>query len=695
MPGSKDSIGRFEALRKQAEKLIERQADTADDRPADVLDLIHDLKIHQAELEIQNEELKRAQHEISELQREYQDLYEFAPFGYLTLNRKGIIERMNLTATRLLDTSRNHESKVGFSQLIASGWEGTFISARAKSAETGEKQSIELPVKRKNEPPLWLRMEIEADRDDAEAVIQWRVVLLDISEKKKALEALECSEAKYRKMMESITDSVYVCSPESTIEYMNPAMVKWLGRDAVGETCHKAIHGTDESCEWCPFEKVRNGETIEEKIKCPVDNHTYRTTHMPVLNDDHTVSKLTIYRDITDYLAAVAEMEKAQAELQRARKMETIGTLAGGIAHEFNNILSIILGNNEMIMKKLPEGSQEKENAGDIHAAVLRARDVVNQLLLFSRQTDEKKKPIQIGTVIKESLKLIRSTIPANIDINQKIADDVAPIFGNATQINQLLINLCGNAVDAMIDTGGTITIVLNNESHGGRGLNSSDSGRYVKLMVCDSGHGMDQHTLDRIFDPYFTTKDIGKGTGIGLAVVDGIVKEHNGVISAESSPDKGAEFTILLPAYEDHIEQEIEQEIDMPKGHERILLVDDEPAMCKLGKLRLEELGYEVQGSTDPFEVLKIFKKDPEAFDLIITDMAMPRITGAQLSVEILKTRPSIPILLCTGYSEIMSEEKAREIGVSSFFIKPIDEVDFAVIVRKTLDEANGAAPE
>ena len=401
-----------------------------------------------------------------------------------------------------------------------------------------------------------------------------------------------------------------------------------------------------------------------------------------------------VVSDVTESKLAEKDRENLQAQLIQSQKMESIGTLAGGIAHEFNNILSIIIGNNELVMEELPEWSHAKENTEEIRVAGLRARDVVKQLLLFSRKTEQKKRPVQTGAVVKEALKLIRSSIPANIGINQNIADDVAPVFANATQINQLLINLCGNATDAMINTGGVITIDLNNEIIDEIVSNSHDQlnpGRYVKLMVGDTGHGMDKHTLDRIFEPYFTTKAFGKGTGIGLAVVHGIVEIHNGIISAESSPGKGSVFTILLPAYEGHIEQETVPEIVSPSGHEQILFVDDDPSLFRLGKRRLEGLGYAVEGSTDSSEALTIFKNSPDAFDLIITDMDMPHMTGDQLAVEILKVRPKMPIMLCTGYSEKISEEKAREIGICSFVMKPQDLKDFAVSVRKALDEAKG----
>jgi CheY-like chemotaxis protein len=382
----------------------------------------------------------------------------------------------------------------------------------------------------------------------------------------------------------------------------------------------------------------------------------------------------------------------------QAQKMESIGTLAGGIAHEFNNILSIIIGHNELVMAALPKWSHERNNLEEIQIAGIRARDVVRQLLTFSRQDGAEKKPLNIGSVVKEAMKLIRSSIPANIDINLIIPDDVPIIFGNATQLNQMLINLCGNATDAMLNTGGMITIELSNKTIHEKHASIHPSltpGRYIKLMVSDTGCGMTKKTLDRIFEPYFTTKEIGKGTGIGLAVIYGIIERHDGSISVESKPNEGTVFTILLPACEGLIEQKSETPIVLPTGNERILLVDDDLSLLKLGKLRLESLGYSIQGRTDPLEALETFEADPDAFDLVITDMAMPHMTGDQLASEILVIRPKMPIILCTGYSEKISEEKAYKIGIRSFVMKPMDQTEFATSVRKVLDETKGSTQD
>jgi PAS domain S-box-containing protein len=511
---------------------------------------------------------------------------------------------------------------------------------------------------------------------------------IDLTERKRAEEKLKESEEKYRFMMESFTDPLYICSPDFRIEYMNPAMIRRIGRDATHENCHSALHGMDHPCGWCDFEAVGAGKTMEINLKSPFDDRHYRVTHMPVHHKDGTVSKMALFRDITEYLKAVVEKEKAQAQLIQSQKMESIGTLAGGIAHEFNNMLSIIMGNTELAMDELPEWNPARTSLEEIRVAGLRARDMVKQLLTFSRKDDAKKTALDMGAVVKESLRLIRSSIPANIDIHQNISKTPAVVLGNITQINQVLINLCSNAADAMMQTGGSLGIDLDTlvlaEDSPYAGL---APGSYVKLVVSDTGSGMDKDTLNRVFEPYFTTKGIGKGTGIGLAVVHGIVERHQGLIRVESTLGKGSVFTLLFPAFQGRIEPAKEEQNNLPKGRERILFVDDEPVLMKLGKQRLEMLGYTVQGATDPLRALEIFKADPGAFDLLITDMAMPGMTGDQLAVEMFRIRPKLPAMLCTGYSETLSEQKAYDIGFSSFVMKPVDRTELALAVRKILD--------
>lgn len=399
--------------------------------------------------------------------------------------------------------------------------------------------------------------------------------------------------------------------------------------------------------------------------------------------------------DIIGHLSAgedITEKRRMEEQLKQAQKMESIGTLAGGIAHEFNNILSIIIGNNELIMEDLPEWSLSRESCEEIRVAGIRARDIVKHLLTFSRQDDSTKKPIDIVSVTKEALKLIRATTPSNIEIRERISSDCLPIFGDATQIHQILINLCNNAVDALPVSGGRIYIELYNSNiakSNASPYSTLSPGKYIRLLVQDNGTGMDTKTMERVFEPYFTTKDVGKGSGIGLAVVHGIIENHGGSIDCESAKGEGTTFTILLPAHEGFVEEEREQAIPFPGKGECVLYVDDEPSIAKLGKRHLEALGYDAFSATDPNEALEMIKAEPDRFDLVISDMAMPNIPGDQLIAEILSINPDMPTMICSGYSSRMSETKASEMGIKAFVMKPLNKNELAKKVREVLDSS------
>lgn len=387
----------------------------------------------------------------------------------------------------------------------------------------------------------------------------------------------------------------------------------------------------------------------------------------------------------------ITARKKLEEQLLQAQKLESIGNLAGGIAHEFNNILSIIIGNNELIMEDLPEQSLSRESSEEIRLAGLRARDIVKHLLTFSRQDNSIKKPIEINSVVTESLKLIRSTTPANIEIREKIAPEPLSILGDSTQINQILINLCSNAVDALPISGGRIDIELcpyhidrNNQNAPSQTV---PPGKYVKLVVRDNGSGMNENICKKIFEPYFTTKEIGKGSGIGLSVVHGIVENHGGSIVCESTKDQGAIFAILIPAHENPVEKKSWKKGVVTGNGERILYVDDEPSIAMLGRRHLESLGYDTCSTTDPKQALEMIRAEPDRFNLVVSDMAMPNIPGDQLIAQIQSINPDIFTMICSGYSSRMSEEKASQMGIKAFLMKPLNKAELAKKVRDVLD--------
>jgi PAS domain S-box-containing protein len=390
-------------------------------------------------------------------------------------------------------------------------------------------------------------------------------------------------------------------------------------------------------------------------------------------------------------LADITEQIKIEGQLKQAQKMESIGTLAGGIAHDFNNILFPIVGHTEMLLEDISEDSPIRGNLNAIHTSSLRASELVKQILTFSRQESGELRLMKMQPVIKEVLKLVRSTIPTTIEIKQNIHADCGVIKADPTQMHQVIMNLAINAYHAMEKDGGEIKVSLQEielKLHDTINLDVIP-GVYVCLTITDTGIGMDKNLTDKIFDPFFTTKEKGKGTGMGLSVIHGIVKNMNGAVKVNSKPGKGTEFYVYLPVEKNFSEQQVtHSKIEMRMGTEQILLVDDEKAILTMEKQMLERLGYNVTSRTSSTDALEVFRDDPDKFDIVITDMAMPNMSGGKLSVELTKIRSDIPILICTGFSETMSEEKAASIGIKGFLLKPIVMRDLAQKIREVLDD-------
>jgi len=383
------------------------------------------------------------------------------------------------------------------------------------------------------------------------------------------------------------------------------------------------------------------------------------------------------------------ELEDSNTKLIQSQKMEAIGTLAGGIAHDFNNILAAIMGNAELLQMKIPPENPEQKNIANILSASYRARDLVMHILTYSRKDKLVQKPIHIHLIIKEALKLLTASLPSTIEIRKNIKVSSYWVMANITQIHQVVMNLCTNAHHAMLKKGGILEVTLSEINSIIPEYSNLPEGPWIKLSISDTGHGMTPETIERIFDPYFTTKEIDVGTGLGLSVVHGIVKNNGGIIQVESEPGKGSTFHIFFPGVEKKKYQKTAKFESLLKGNnEQILFVDDEEILIDIGKHTLESLGYKTVTSINPEEALKIFQDKPNAFDLVITDMTMPKMTGDILAGEILKIRPDMPIILTSGYNEFISEEKANVLGIKAFIMKPFQIDQLSETIQKLLHE-------
>ncbi|MEN8258515.1 MAG: PhnD/SsuA/transferrin family substrate-binding protein [Thermodesulfobacteriota bacterium] len=400
---------------------------------------------------------------------------------------------------------------------------------------------------------------------------------------------------------------------------------------------------------------------------------------------------VAIILDITARKQAEKEKKKLEEKLQQSQKMEAIGTLAGGIAHDFNNILGVILGFAEMSLLKFKSGEDIVGNIDQIKLAAGRAVDLVNQILTFSRKADRHSQPLKPHLIVREALKMLRSSLPSTVELKERLDPQSGFIMADPTNIHQIVVNLCTNALHALKQEKGTIEVSL-----AGKVLDSDEitevgvvPGSFVELTVQDTGVGIDRTIMDRIFDPYFTTKKKGKGTGLGLAVIYGIVKDCKGFIKVDSTEGQGTTFRIYIPALPEVSLSDQNDEVgaELPTGHEHILVIDDEPEIVTLCTSILEGLGYKAVASTDSHEALSLFRSDPERFDLIISDQTMPKMTGAELAQEVFKIRPAMAMIICTGYSSVLSAEAAQGLGIKNFLKKPVTRKQLAHTVREALD--------
>jgi PAS domain S-box-containing protein len=518
----------------------------------------------------------------------------------------------------------------------------------------------------------------------------------DIKERKNAEKASATAKTFLGSSLSSIPEGILLLDEDICLSYVNPVFLEWVGRsreELIGKPLDaltvlfleprsaRQINEND-------VQRVLSGESIiGEEIEILDEQGRYMPIAMTaagILNEDRQIIGIVVI------LVDLTERRQLETRLRQSQKMEAIGTLAGGIAHDFNNILSAIMGNTELLLYQNNLHEAGKKKLDNIYIASQRAKDLVGQILLFSRKGEQECKPVALKLIVKEILKLIKASLPSTIEIKLSISDESIQVLADPTQIHQILMNLCTNAHHAMMYAGGVLTLELSTlDIVSGKSSNPSGlrPGAWVKLCVRDTGKGMSPEIQERIFEPYFSTREKGLGTGLGLAVVHGIVQTYGGRIDVYSQQGEGTTFTVFLPRLDQLIEKKSRSSEPMPMGNkERILFVDDEVMLIDVQKDALESLKYQVVAVSSADQALKLFSSSPDDFDLVITDMTMPKMTGDVLAREILKIRPDIPVILCTGFSETITKEKVLAAGIRDFMMKPVKIRDLAESVHNVL---------
>ncbi|MGE4559802.1 MAG: Cache 3/Cache 2 fusion domain-containing protein [Desulfobulbus sp.] len=645
-------------------------------------------------------ELKRNTATLREREEEFRGIFENAMEGVFQSSLEGRFLKVNPAFAELL----GYESPEALMEAVSDIRHQFYVRPEERDqllAIIGQQKKIsgfEVQCYRRDGSMIWISASagLRSIRAGGQTVVEGFIT--DITARKRAEEALAESKDYLDEIINSVGDPIFVKDERHQWVLLNDAMCAFMGRsrnELLGKSDYDFFPKDQVDVFWEKDQAVLDSglANLNEELFTDAQGHihtilTKKTLYVGKKGDRFIVG---IVRDLTEQKRAEEEKLRLEARLSQSQKMEAIGTLAGGIAHDFNNILQPMLSYSELLKNELAADSPFQQYLDRIYSAGLRAKDLVNQILAFSRQAEHSIQPVRIQTGLKEILKLCRSTIPTSIAIKQDIQEDCPPVLLDPIQLHQVVMNLIINAYHAVDQGGGEISVTLKEADLSADDLadSSLSPGPYAVISIADSGCGIDPAIRNKIFEPYFTTKGQGKGTGLGLAVVYGIVSDYHGDIRVETEVGRGTTMTVLFPITDQTAEaRPPEQNAGYPTGNERILLIDDEELIVEVGRLVLEGLGYQVTCLRNSAEALERFRSDPEAFDLVITDMTMPNMTGDRLAMELLAIRPDLPIIICSGFSERISREQAKGIGVREFLRKPITLLEISHKVRAALDE-------
>lgn len=695
---SSTDLDAFAAIKKQNDKLERRMAE---------------LSRENGLLRKEIEELKQVEDALLSSETKYRNLFDnieevVAVYEVERDDGGRIVER------RLREANRSCMRSVGASsveeirgntarEIHGKAWSEAHLPAVQKTMDTGEVQVQEVyrPESGRHYITSIVRLDAQtylgAGRDITErkrmeeelrelnATLENRIAERT-AETLKALETAKKERQRLYDVLENLPIYVALITADYHVPFANRFFRSRFG-ESEGRRCYEYLFNRTEPCESCETISVLKTHKPHHWHWTGPDKRDYDIYDVLFVDADGSVMILEMGIDVT-------EQRRLAEQLRQTHKMEAIGTLAGGIAHDFNNMLAVILGNAELLLDEMDESNRDMEsarhNADQIIKAAKRSRDLIKQILTFSRKSENpKQQTLHLSHLLKESFKMLQAIIPSSIKVNLDIRTDTDSVLGDPSQIQQILMNMTSNAMHAMREEGGMLTISLSRMTFG-RGVPAPGDlqpGRYIKLTISDTGSGMAREIHTRIFEPFFTTKSAGEGTGMGLAVVWGIIANHGGAITVDSEPGKGTTFNLFFPAKKKKSEDS-EEQVEYQRGNERILLVDDEPSILDMAAKTLTSLGYLVTTASGGPEAWRIFEKDQ--FDLVITDHMMPEMTGMRLAERIAKRRPHTPVILFTGYSETVSPQIAKRAGISQFVMKPAIKRELGEAVRKALNSRN-----
>jgi PAS domain S-box-containing protein len=639
--------------------------------------------------------------ELGESEERFRATFEQAAVGLAHVDLDGGFLRVNRSLCRMLGYSREELGRLFF-QDVTHPDDLPRDLRQAEQALAGDSVSYHQQKRllAKDGSVRWANLTVSLRTDGEGRPLHFIAVVEDISHRT----ALEKTRARLAAIVQQSADAIYSTDLKGKVQDWNPAAERIFGysrQEAAGRSV-AMLYPPDRGPELQRIlELVAAGESVgpREVVRLRRDGRPVEmlVAVSPLCDEGgRVVGASTIAREMTEISEARRRQERLEAQLRQAQKMESLGALAGGIAHDFNNILGAILGYTELTLASMQPGHPQAENLQRVMSAGQRAKALVSQILQFSRADSRERRPLSLRGVVSEAMRLLEAALPATIDLRLSLEPEAPQVEADPVQMHQLVMNLCANAAQAMEAEGGRLELALETvelDETSAEGFWELGAGRYCRLTVADTGPGMDQGTKERIFEPFFTTKERERGTGMGLAVVHGIVQSHRGAIQVYSEPGRGARFLVYLPAAQGAQEEE-PQDLDqvLPRGSESILWVDDEPLLAGVGKTLLERLGYRVEACTSGREALERFRQRPAGFDLLVTDQTMPGLTGQELALRLRELRPELPVLLCTGYSSPALEDRALAAGVTRILQKPLLSGELAQAVREALDRP--AAP-